>query len=102
MGYLIVSSLIAEVLVLSWLDRRVFGTWFTPFNLLGYPYMVVAVSAFLFAPLLDFAPLYTPSIFIWIFGLFIFWLGGFILAWIFGFDLNWTGGVHLEPSPAEE
>src|SRR5437867_3450901 len=85
MDYLIIITLIAEVLFLSRVDRKVFGTWLTPFNLLGYPYMVVAVTAFLFAPSFDFAPLYAPSVLIWIVGLFIFWVGGFFLGWgIFG------------------
>jgi oligosaccharide repeat unit polymerase len=87
MDYLIVGSLIAEVLILSRVDRRVFGTWFTPFTLLSVPYGAVAVLAFLFAPSLDFAPLYTPSLCIWIVGLFIFWVVGFVLGWgIFGLD----------------
>lgn len=85
MDYLIVSGLIAEVLLLSRLDRRIFGTWFTPFNLLGYPYMVVVVSAFLLAPPLGFVSVYAPSILIWIVGLFLFWAIGAFLGWgLFG------------------
>jgi hypothetical protein len=85
MDYLIVSGLIAEVLLLSRLDRRIFGTWFTPFNLLAYPYMVVLVSAFLLAPALGFVSVYTPSILIWIVGLFLFWAIGAFLGWgLFG------------------
>src|SRR5215472_7254066 len=83
MDYLIVSGLIAEVSILSWVDRRVFGTWFTPFNLLGYPYMVVVVSAFLFAPPLGFVPVYTRSILIWMVGLLVFWSVGSIIGLIF-------------------
>lgn len=83
MDYLIVSGLVAEVVILSRLDRRVFGTWLTPFNLLAYPYMVVAVSAYLLAPVLDFVPVYTPSILIWSVGLFFFWAVGVFLGWGF-------------------
>src|ERR1700730_18559408 len=87
MDYLIIMALIAEVLTLSRVDKRVFGTWLTPFNLLGYPYMVIVVLAFLFGPSLDFASLYTPSVLIWIVGLFIFWVGGiFIGLGILGLD----------------
>ena len=85
MGYLIVSVLIAEVLILSRLDKSIFGTWFTPFNLLAYPYLVVIFSAFLFGPSLGFVSLYSPSILIWIVGLFLFWAMGALLGWgIFG------------------
>lgn len=87
MDYLIVSSLIAEVLILSRLDRKIFGTWFTPFNMLSIPYTVITALAFLIAPSFDFAPLYAPSLCIWIIGLFIFWVVGFVLGWgIFGLD----------------
>jgi oligosaccharide repeat unit polymerase len=81
MDYLIICALIAEVIVLSWVDRKVYGTWLTPFTLLGYPYAAIVVIAFLFARTLDFVPLYTPSVLIWIAGLFIFWLGGMVLGW---------------------
>jgi oligosaccharide repeat unit polymerase len=99
MDYLIVSGLIAEVLVLSRIDRRIYGTWLTPFALLGYPYAIVVVVTLLFARSLEFAPLFVPSIAIWIVGLFIFWLGGFVLGWgIFG--LNRGPANTTSPSPA--
>jgi oligosaccharide repeat unit polymerase len=85
MDYLIVSALIVEVLLLSRLDRRLFGTWFTPFNLLGWPYMFIAVLAFLFAPSLGFVPLYTPSILIWFVGLLFFWGTGFVMSLVFSY-----------------
>ena len=85
MDYLIVIGLIAEVVILSRLDKDIFGTWFTPFSLLAYPYMLVVVSAFLLAPPLGFVPIYGPSVLIWIVGLFLFWGAGLILGLLFGF-----------------
>jgi oligosaccharide repeat unit polymerase len=83
MDYLIVTGLVAEVLLLSRLDRRIFGTWFTPFNLLSYPYATVVLVAFFFAPPLDFVSLYAPSVGIWIVGLFLFWWTGALIGWVF-------------------
>lgn len=85
MDLLIIASLVVEVLVLSRLDRKVFGTWITPFTLLAYPYLLAVASAYFLAPSLDFIPMYSPSILIWSVGLFVFWTVGFLLGWgIFG------------------
>lgn len=87
MDYLIIAALVGEILILSRLDRRIFGTWYTPFNLLAYPYAGVVLCAFLFAPVMDFVRLYVPSVLIWIIGLFVFWVGGFVLGWgVFGLN----------------
>ena len=83
MDYLIVTVLIAEVATLSWADRRIFGTWLTPFNLLSFPYTAVAVLAFFLAPALGFVSLYSPSVVIWEVGLFCFWAVGALMGWGF-------------------
>lgn len=83
MDYLIVAVLVAEVLTLSWADRRIFGTWLTPFCLLSIPYAVVTVLAFLFAPALGFVSLYSPSVVIWEVGVFCFWSVGALIGWGF-------------------
>jgi hypothetical protein len=103
MDYLIICALIAEVLILSRLDKRVFGTWFTPFNFLGYPYMVVVVSAFLLAPPLGFVSVYTPSILIWIVGLLLFWGTGFTLGLICDFRTgSRLGAFGSKPTPTDD
>lgn len=103
MDYFIIISLILEVLILSWLDRRIFGTWLTPFNLLGYPYLMVAVSAFLFAPLLGFVSVYTPSVLIWIVGLFFFWGVGLVFGLLFDFQTgNQSAGFTSKMSFPED
>jgi hypothetical protein len=81
LGWIILGLLIAEVVFLSRLDRRRFGTWVTPFTVLGYPYAAVAVLAYLFAPGFDFVPLYMGSVVVWIVGLFLVWAAGSFLGW---------------------
>lgn len=71
----------AVVLVLSRLDRRLFGTWITPFNALAYPYCAVICLAYLFAKPLDFAPVFAPSVLVWIAGLFLIWISGAFIGW---------------------
>jgi len=83
MDLIILSILVVEVAVLSRLDKKLFGTCFTPFNLLSYPYTAIALVAFFFAPRLDFVALYAPSVVIWIVGLFVFWGTGALIGLAF-------------------
>jgi hypothetical protein len=80
-GSLILILLLVEVVVLSRLDNRRFGTWVTPFNTLAFPYTAVVLLAYFIAPALDFVPLYMPSVLIWIVGLFLVWAAGALLGW---------------------
>lgn len=101
MDYLIISTLIAEVLVLSRCDQRMFGTKFTPFTFLAYPYMVVVLLAFFFASRLGFFPLYVPSVLIWIVGLFVFWATGFVLWLVFDSPAGThSAGMFATPGPS--
>jgi oligosaccharide repeat unit polymerase len=77
----ILAVLLAEVVVLARLDRRRFGTWVTPFTVLGCPYAAVAVLAYFFAPMFDFVPLYMGSVVVWVKGLFVLWAAGAFLGW---------------------
>lgn len=81
LDWMILGLLVAEVVFLSRLDRRRFGTWVTPFTVLGYPYAAVAILAYLLAPVFDFVPLYTGSVVVWIEGLFLVWAAGAFLGW---------------------
>ncbi|MGC2183471.1 MAG: DUF6337 family protein, partial [Terriglobales bacterium] len=78
--WLVLGALVAEVMILSRLDRQLFGTWITPFTVLGYPYAAVILLACLFAEPFDFVPLYLPSVLVWIVGLFIVWASGAFLG----------------------
>jgi hypothetical protein len=93
---MILGLLVAEVLILSRLDRRRFGTWLTPFTTLAYPYTVVAILAYFLAPLIDFVPLYTGSVLVWIVGLFVMWSAGTFLGWGL-LDVRLSSGFYTTP-----
>jgi oligosaccharide repeat unit polymerase len=84
LDYIILFVLFIEVLLISYFDRRIHGTFFTPVNILSFPYFFLAVIAFFFAKELGFVPFYAPSMIIWIIGLFIFWLPSLV----FNYYLN--------------
>ena len=76
----VVVALIAEVIVLSRLERGRITTRVTPFNVLAFPYAVVVVIGFFLAPMLDFVPLSSGSVMIWMCGLFLVWAVGMLLT----------------------
>ncbi len=78
--WLILLVLIGEVLILTRLDKIIYGKWITPFSLLAVPYTVVVLTTLLFAPALGFINLFMESVLIWIVGLLLFWLGGLMFA----------------------
>jgi hypothetical protein len=80
MDFAIVIALIAEVLILSRLERGRIATRLTPFNILAFPYVTLVVVAYFVAPLLDLVPLSSGSIIIWMLGLFIIWMMGMLLT----------------------
>src|SRR5215469_14319256 len=94
MDYLIIGGLVFEVVALSHIDHRLFRTWFTPFNLLAWPYTVIVVLAFLFAPALGFVSLYPPSVLIWIIGLLVFWATGFVIHCVLDCGPDRSVGRH--------
>lgn len=82
--WIIVLILLGEVLLLARLDRMTYGTWLTPVTLLGVPYALVMLVAFLFGPALGFIPLNAESILVWAAGLLVFWLGGLAIGLALG------------------
>lgn len=78
LDWMILFSLLFEVMIFSYLDWRLFRVKLTPFNILAIPYTFIIVSEFFFAELLGFVPLYMPSVLVWVLGLFLFWFGGVI------------------------
>lgn len=78
---MVLAVLCVEVVVLSRLDRRRFGTWVTPFTVLAYPFAAVTLLAYFLAPALDFVPLHMGSVMVWILGLFLIWAAGAFLGW---------------------
>ncbi len=94
--YLIILLLIIEVIVLSRIDYLLYKTYITPFIALSVPYTIVVTLAFFVAPHIDFVTLYTPSVLIWIVGLFVFWLAGLIM-----FVLFWKKIINIK-NPFQE
>lgn len=91
--FLILAVLALETILLSRWDRRRFGTWVTPFNVLAYPYTAVVFLAYFLAPSLDFVPLYVSSLLVWIVGLLLIWAVGSFVGW---------GVFDLPPAPEPE
>jgi hypothetical protein len=98
---IILGLLVAEVIVLSRLDRRRFGTWATPFTLLGYPYTVVVILAYFLSPVFEFVPVYISSVVVWMVGLFLVWAAGSFLSWAL-LDMRLatgSGEIRFQPEP---
>lgn len=96
---MIVFLLIAEVVGLSWLDRKRFGTWATPFSVLGFPYAAVILLASFVSEPLGFVAVFTPSVLIWMVGLFLIWGSGQFLSWaLLDFKFN---PLPSQEAPAE-
>ncbi len=79
-GFALLVLLIIETGTISMCQRRLFGTWLTPFTLLSAPYTIVLLLSATLAPVLGFVPLASSSILLWIFGLATFGLSGFMIA----------------------
>jgi Family of unknown function (DUF6337) len=69
------------VAILSCLDWKRFGTWITPFSVLGLPYTCVVLLSYFLSEPLGFVPIFVPSVFIWIVGLFLVWASGAFVGW---------------------
>ena len=78
MDYILLAALVVEVVVLSSLENRLTGTRITPFGVLAFPYTAVVLLAFFLGPLLDFVPLDTRSLTVWMWGLFLVWVIGYL------------------------
>ena len=77
MAILIISL---ETLLLSLLDRKIYGTWYTPTVFLACPYCLVLFLYILFSKNFGFYSLYSPSVYIWCVGLLIYWFIGYLFA----------------------
>ncbi len=88
---LILLTFLAEVVLLTTLDKRLWGTLFTPLNMLSIPYTVVLLLMLLVQERLDFVAFYYPSLLIW--------MGGLLLtaipSWIIGYNYRKRGGTTL-------
>jgi hypothetical protein len=85
MDWLNIQISISALALMAYVDRVSFGTWLTPVTILGVPYLSIAVIAFIFGPALDYLPIYTPSVVIWIAFLFLFWICGRLVPGAVGY-----------------
>lgn len=80
MGFLIVLSILIEIGVLSYLEKKAWNTLLTPLNFLMLPYLVVLLVSIAISGRFDFVEFYYPSILIWNVGLLLFAIPSFALA----------------------
>lgn len=74
MNSILFIILFLEVIFISYLDRRIWGTYFTPFCFLSIPYTIILFFILLLSPSFGFFEIYWKSIFVWNIGIIIFWI----------------------------
>ena len=65
-----------EILFLNYIEYKTYKSIINPFSFLSIPFSLVVSICLLFNKKIDFVLLYAPSIWIWIFGMSLFWLAG--------------------------
>lgn len=74
-------SILLEVTVLSYLEYKTWGGFYTPLNFLMLPYIaVLLITIMLAGNALDFVEFYYPSIFIWNVGLLLFAIPSYVIG----------------------
>lgn len=72
--------LYAEVILLASIDKNLWRTLYTPFNVLAIPYAVVLTVCLLINGTMGFGAFYYPSIWVWVIGLLVFYVPSFLLG----------------------
>lgn len=72
-----VLLLTLETLLFIAIDRKMYGTFYTPTIFLSVPYLCIVFVFILFADNFNFYSLYLPSVYIWCIGLALYWLVGY-------------------------
>lgn len=80
MGFLYVLSILIEIGVLFYLERKAWKTLLTPLNFVMLPYLAVLLVSIAMSGKFDFVEFYYPSILIWNVGLLLFALPSYALA----------------------
>lgn len=75
-----VLLLTLETLLFIAIDRKMYGTFYTPTIFLSVPYLCIVFVFILFADNFNFYSLYLPSVYIWCIGLALYWSVGYILS----------------------
>lgn len=72
-----------ETLLFAFVDKRIYGTYFTPVVVLAIPFLIILYLCVFFSPNLGFVSFYMPALWIWIVGLVFFWMPSLIIATFF-------------------
>jgi oligosaccharide repeat unit polymerase len=76
----IILLLIIEALILGYFDYKVYGSIYTPVTVLAVPFILVVFFNLLWGKSAGMVPLYLPSLWVWVVGLFVFWLPGLLMS----------------------
>ncbi len=77
---MVLALLIIEILLFLAIDKKIFGTYLTPTNIIGIPFLLIILLNKIFLKGAGFVELFTPMLWVWSIGLFCFWLGGIIIT----------------------
>lgn len=83
MNILILLSFIFEVSILTYFEKKIWNTIYTPLNFLMLPYTLVLLVTLCVSGNMGFVDFYYPSILLWSVGLIIFFLPSLVLGMIF-------------------
>lgn len=88
LDFIALVALFAEIAVLAYFDKKMWGTMYTPLNILMLPYAVVLVFTILVSGNWGIAEFYYPSIMVWMLGLIVFAVPSYIIGYIFRDDIK--------------
>ena len=88
LDFIALIALFAEIAVLAYFDKKMWGTMYTPLNILMLPYAVVLVFTILVSGNWGIAEFYYPSIMVWMLGLIVFAVPSYIIGYIFRDDIK--------------
>ena len=78
LNLLLYIILCAEIVVITYFDRKVFANYFSPAIILSYPILIIVTITFVAAPLFGFNAVSSELLLITIAGLLLFWTGSFV------------------------
>jgi oligosaccharide repeat unit polymerase len=80
MTFIAIFILYVEVFIFLKIEKRLFGTLFTPVSILAIPFCIVVLLCEIIAPLFGYIHLTPVLLWVWIIGLFFFYTGGMLFA----------------------
>lgn len=88
LDFIALVAIFVEMAVLAYLDKKMWGTMYTPLNILMLPYAAVLVLTIAVSGNWGIAEFYYPSILVWMLGLIVFAIPSYILGYIFRDDIR--------------